>query len=107
MFSLQPVLSFLGFLPDLIILVMCISYMTKSKTTDAILLVAGSLTHIIVRIFFAFIPYLSIISDSGTDSMMGFYTLGNALSLIASILFCFGIVMLIRRMIVLLPKTPS
>jgi hypothetical protein len=107
MFSLQPVLSFLGSLPDLIILIMCISYLMKSKTTDAILLFAGSLIHIIVRIFFAFIPYLSIISNSGTDSMIGFYTLGNGLALIGSILFCFGIVMLIRRMIAMLPQASS
>jgi hypothetical protein len=105
MFSLQPLLSFLGFLPDVIVLVMCISYLTKSKTTDAILLFAGSLTHVVVRIFFALIPYLALINDSGTEQMMGFYTFGNFLSLLGSILFCFGMVILIRRMISMLPVT--
>jgi uncharacterized membrane protein len=103
MFALQPVLSFLGFLPDVIILVMCVSYLTKSKTSDAVLLLAGSITHIVVRIFFALVPYFSIVSDSGTDSMMGFYTFGNFLSLVGSILFCFGLVILIRKVISMLP----
>lgn len=86
---------------------MSILYLTKSRTTDAVLLLAGSITHIVVRIFFALIPYLSIINDTHTDGLMGFYMFGNLLSLLASILFCFGIVMLIKRMISMLPDARS
>lgn len=102
MFTLQPVLSFLGFFPDLIVLIVCISYLIKFRNIDGVLLFAGSIIHIIVRIFFAVVPYLSVVQGSDTNGMMELYAFGNFLSLIGSILFCFGIVMLIRKVMALL-----
>jgi hypothetical protein len=96
---MQSIISFLGFFPDVIVLIMCITYMSKKRTTDSVLLFIGSATHVLIRLFYLVIPYLSMVSDSGTDSLMGFYTIGSFASLISSIIFCAGIVMLISRVL--------
>jgi hypothetical protein len=105
MTALQSLISLLGLFADLIIFIVCISYLSRTQTTDSMLLCFGSLVRVLIRIFYVAIPHFASVYDSGADGVIKIYTLANALSLVGSILFCIGFVILIRRMLFLQPRS--
>lgn len=97
MSSSQSIIGFLGIFPDLLILIICISYLAKARSSDAMLLFIGSLIRVLVRLFYFVMPYFVSNVDSPADRVREYYSLGNVAALIGSILFCVGFVLLIKR----------
>jgi hypothetical protein len=83
--------GFFSLIPQLIIFVATIMYITKNKEIDAILLFIGSLTGIIVRfIFSGFIPFLN-----SFDLPMIFNFI-QLISVLGQIAFAIGLLLLIK-----------
>lgn len=97
MSAIESVLSFFGFIPEVIIFIMCISYMTKSKSADSRLLFAGSFAVVLAQVFFASIPFVTRFTDWATNDLMGLIRVGRAVSILGSTLFCVGFVGLINK----------
>jgi predicted permease len=106
MYQLQSALSFLGFLPELVILIMAGLYMTRSKRNDAKLLFTGSVIHLLTRIFYFIIPFLTVMKyDNGDrDYMQNVYFFAGVVTFIGSVIFCIGLVMLIQSTLRKLPQ---
>jgi hypothetical protein len=102
--AIQSLLSLLGFFADLVIFIVCISYLSKKQTTDSMLLFAGSLIRAAMRIFYLAMPYFSSLYDSGSDNVLNIYTVANAVSLIGAVLFCVGFVILVRGIVSVQPR---
>ncbi len=98
--GLQGLISVVGLIPELVIVLLSIYYVSQSKTSDAKLLFAGALIGLLARIFFMIVPYLAMQSGDNYSSLAQFYSLGNVVGLIGSVLFCFGLGLLIQRVVV-------
>ena len=98
MYQLQSIVSFLGFLPEFVILIMAGIYMSRSKRNDSKLLFTGSLIHLLVRIFYFVIPFLTMMdyANGGPGDMQNIYFFAGVVTFIGSVIFCIGLVMLIQ-----------
>jgi hypothetical protein len=94
--SSQSIIAFLGFLPDLLVLIFCISYLSKAGTSDATLLFLGSLIRLLVRVFYFVMPYFAMLGDS-SESIREYISVVGAVGVLGSVLFCAGFVILIKR----------
>ena len=84
-------------IPELAVLVACIYYMSKSSSTDSVLLSIGAFIGICVMIFYRFIfPFMQRSGDGFSDSMVLFNVI-SFIAFIGSVLFAIGLFMLIVK----------
>lgn len=84
-------------IPELAVLVACIYYMSKSSSTDSVLLSIGAFIGICVMIFYRFIfPIMQRGGDGFSDSMILFNVI-SFIAFIGSVLFAIGLFMLIVK----------
>ena len=96
--SLLSAVSFLGLIPELVMLIVTFMYVTKAKSSDSALLFTGSLIHMITRISYMVIPYLTIMaSDTNVMSVQNYYLIPSVLAFIGSVVSCIGLLMLIQK----------
>jgi hypothetical protein len=105
MYFLSKIFSVAGLITEIVIFVTCLTYMTRSKTTDSRLLFIGALIGLIVRGFYLTLPYLMVSPESRPIEM--FYSFASLFSFVSSVFFCIGLVMLIQRVVKSLPANPS
>jgi hypothetical protein len=107
MYFFSKIFSVAGLITEIVIFVTCLTYMTRSRTTDSRLLFIGALIGLIVRGFYLTLPYLMVSSDSGQRPMEMFYGFASLFSFVSSVFFCIGLVLLIQRVVKSLPANPS
>jgi hypothetical protein len=99
MFSMNILFSLAGLLTEAVIFVVCVYYMSRTKSTDSRLLLIGSLAGLIVRVFYLAIPYLTLYTTNSSDyqAMEKYYTFAGLFSFVGYLFYCIGFVLLIQR----------
>jgi hypothetical protein len=100
-------LSLAGLITEVVIFVTCLSYLRRSKTVDSQLLFIGSIVGLIVRVCYVVLQYVIAAEGSNHIQIGMYYSVASMVSLVGSVFFCIGLVLLIQRLIKSLPANPS
>lgn len=88
-------------IPQIIILVACITYIGKNKSSHAILLLIGTSINLLVTLFHTVgIPILmKVVGADLYSGTINIFTIITPISFIGSILFAIGLLLLIKEKI--------
>jgi hypothetical protein len=95
--------SFLSFLPEAVVLIVAGKYMVDYKRSDIRMIFIGSLIHVLVRVAYFVITAFSIVSfdsGSGITSIQNFLFITGILTFIGSVVFCAGLLRLMKAVII-------
>ncbi|MBL4561580.1 MAG: hypothetical protein JKX79_11425 [Labilibaculum sp.] len=97
--SLLPGMLFI--IPGIIILIACINYLEKNKSSHAIMLLVGASLNLLVTVFHSLVvPILmNILNVDFYSGTINVFTIITPISFIGSILFALGLLFLIQEKI--------
>ncbi|MCJ8152704.1 hypothetical protein MKJ01_02865 [Chryseobacterium sp. SSA4.19] len=92
-------LSLISLFVPLLMMGISIFYAYKRMSTEAILLVIGSVIVFLTSVFFMFMPYLVYSRNMDTTLTSLYYSVAGTIAFIGSLLFAIGFFMLVLTVI--------
>lgn len=91
--------GFLGAVPNIVILIATIMYVSKRSTPEAYLMLIGGITGLLTSLFYSVGMPLLTRDGGGWESYQYYVTAISAIGGIGSLSFAIGLVLLVRRAI--------
>jgi Na+/melibiose symporter-like transporter len=95
--SLQSIfMSFFNVIPAVVEAGICMYYLIKSRSTDAVLLAVGSGTHVLTAIAYSIVMPI-LLRDMGYTKLASVYTIVGIFGFIGTVAFLIGLFLLIQK----------